>query len=217
MNRQQMVFATSIAAGMFALMPISSAHASYQGLQVQLHTVVNAGGGPRFVYRVYAAFSDAGDFLTSVSGTPMIVQSLDASGLFPGGDFYDAPTGAPNLTWTHAAIGDFIVPDAPGFIVGNQFNANANWFTPGPAAQGMAGNGVSLGGGLWGVLTMQLTVNAGNHVRGTIAIGGVNNSPLAGGTTFQTMADQTFNSFPGPGSLTTVVLAGVMSRRRRVS
>jgi hypothetical protein len=123
---------------------------------------------------------------------------------------------------TAPAIGQFAgMGLGPGFnleqfIVGPEFiAANNGWFTAGPVAQGMAGNGVQLPGGLWGVLTMQLTVNAGNHVRGTVVVGGVNNNPLAGGTTFIATANQTFNSFPGPGGLMIVFLAGVMPRRRR--
>jgi uncharacterized protein (TIGR03382 family) len=52
-------------------------------------------------------------------------------------------------------------------------------------------------------------------VAGTVSIGGVDNSPLAGGTTFQTMADQTFNSFPAPGGLALIALTFAMSSRRR--
>jgi hypothetical protein len=82
----------------------------------------------------------------------------------------------------------------------------------------MAGNGVLLPGGLWGVLAMQLTVNTGNHVRGTVAIQGVNNNPLAGGMTFVTLANQTFNSFvPAPGALAIFALAGLVGARRLVS
>jgi hypothetical protein len=109
---------------------------------------------------------------------------------------------------------------SPGFAglpnSGFYSSNNAGWFTPGTVEQGRAGNGISLHG-YWGVLIMQLTVNAGNGVSGTVAIGGVNNNPLAGGTTFQTSADQTFATPPAPGVLAVFGLAGVLGlgRRRR--
>jgi hypothetical protein len=250
MNRHQIVFATTIAAGVFALMPIRSAHASYQGLQVQLHTQVMAGGAMRDVWRVYATVDDQGDFLTSLAGTPtlgkMIVQTASENGSFPGGTFWNAPgvIGPPNFAGITAPLAEAIAnspevewdtfvtigatesvnnsdetgipPGFPGIGSVSEFNSDyAACFTAGPRPQGMAGNGIALPGGLWGVICMQLTVNAGNHVRGTASIGGVNNSPLADGTHFQTLADQTFNSFPGPGGLMIVFLAGVMPRRRR--
>lgn len=202
-----------------------SVQADYQSLHVRLHTTVSAGGELRDVWRVYAVFDDPSDFLTSASGSPtqgpMHIQSLDGSGQFPGGNFYN-PGGDPAVTWdTAPAIGEgFLLPDGgtsanfPNFINGPELlTSAAGWFTPGPVAQGMAGNGTALPGGLWGVLTMQLTVNAGNHVRGTAAIQGVNNTPLAGGTQFQALS-QTFNSFPAPASLAVFAL-GLIGRPRR--
>jgi hypothetical protein len=91
---------------------------------------------------------------------------------------------------------------------------NVGWFTPGPVPHGRAGNGVNFGG-TWGVLFLQLTVNAGNRVAGTVAIGGVNNNPAGGGIVFQTNADQTFNYIPAPGILAAFGLAGVVGMRNR--
>jgi hypothetical protein len=239
--------ALSVLAGVGGAMLISSGvDASYQGLSVALHTqamVPQGGGAPalRNVYRVYAVFSDPGDFITSVAGSPtlgnMVIQTLNSSGVAPGGTFINpagggatAPTyyaNVPPFQWdTFVDIGLASVPYggldetglSPGFagIPNTGVNTdNAGWFTAGPVAQGMAGNGTNLGNGTWGVLIMQLTVNAGNHVAGTVAIGGVNNNPLAGGTTFQTNADQTFNSFPAPGALALLGLAGLVGSRRR--
>lgn len=199
------------------------AHASYQGLHVQLHTNANVDGQIRSVWRVYALFSDPGDFVTSVAGAPslgsMHIQSLDSSGQFPGSNFFNQ---ADQPYDTAPAIGvvydgDF-APQFSSFINGNEFiNSSYGWFTTGGTPQGQAANGVAdVGGsGNWGVFIMQLTVNAGDHVRGTVAIGGINNNPLAGGTTFQTPSNQTFNSFPAPGSVAVLALAGVVGLRRR--
>lgn len=236
--------ALSVLAGLGGAMILSSgADASYQGLSVQnagIHSVAQGGGAQlnRQVYRVYAMFSDPGDFLTSVAGSPTLgnlnIQTLNAAGLAPGGNFVN-PVGGSAIAPTYYAVGTQFEWDtyvtigmtpggtdltglSPGFSgIGSvaQVNSNnAGWFTAGPLAQGMAGNGLQIGA-QWGVLIAQLTVNVGNHVAGTVAVGGVNNNPLAGGTTFQTNADQTFNSFPAPGALALLGLAGVVSSRRR--
>ncbi len=236
--------ALSVLAGLGGAMIVSTgADASYQGLTVQQHTIATVNGVQRSVYRVYAIFSDPGDFLTSVAGSPTLgnlqVQTRNALGLAPGGNFVN-PAGGSATAPTFKAIGlqtewdTFVdiglasVPYggtdgtglSPGFSgIGSVASINTNnagWFTAGPIAQGMAGNGLALGAN-WGVIIMQLTVNAGNHVAGTVAIGGVNNNPLAGGTTFQTNADQTFNSFPAPGAHALLGLAGVVGSRRRRS
>jgi hypothetical protein len=122
-----------------------------------------------------------------------------------GGPFFDAsyPTG--------------LSPGFPAFINGASLNSNnVGWFLT-PQIGGMAGYGVANVDGLgnWGVLMMQLTVNAGEHVAGMVAVAGINNTPLAGGTTFQTMADQTFNSFPGPGGLAVLGMAAICGSKGR--
>lgn len=237
LNRSVMLCAALIAAG--------AAHGDYQGLQVQLHTNVVAGQYPRSVYRVYATFDDPGDFTTAVAGSPtlgnLVLQTTSQTGTLPGGNFWNAPGGlttapsagdiAPNpgLEWdTFVTIGLALVPYggsdnvglAPGWPgIGDVAEINtdyAGWFTAGATPQGMAGNGVPLSGGLWGVIIMQLTVDEGNHVRGTVAIGGVQNNPLSGGTTFYA-TNQTFNSLPAPGSLAVLALGGAMRGRRRRS
>jgi hypothetical protein len=245
--------ALSVLAGVGGAMLISSgADASYQGLSVELHTTAMVGqgvGAPqlRSVYRVYALFSDPGDILASVAGSPtlgnMTIRSLNALGAAPGGQFINPLGGGATspyyayvgtqIEWdTYVTIGlsNWGDPNGPAYQLedgtglspgfnglpnsGSFDGNNAGWFTAGPEPQGMAGNGTQFGAN-WGVLIMQLTVNAGNHVAGTVALSGVNNNPLAGGTTFQTNADQTFNSFPAPGALALLGLAGVVGSRRR--
>lgn len=145
-----------------------------------------------------------------------------------------APTAAgiaanPELEWdTFTTIGLAVVPDgvndqtglAPGwFGIGDvaQVNGdNIGNFTAGPVPQAMAGNGVANidGMGNWGLIVFQLTVNAGNHVRGTVAVNGYNNAPLAGTTTFF-VGGQTFNSFPAPGGLALLGVAAVAGRSRK--
>lgn len=217
------------------------AHGDYHGLSAILHTTAVTPDGNKSVFRVYAVFSNPGDFLTSIAGSPtlgnMMILNMNAGGTLLGSGFYN-PAGtnrAPILQpgdpeeflWeTFVTIGapDFsgiyptgLSPGFPAFINGASLNSNiVGWFHP-PWPAGMAGNGVVNVDGLgsWGVMTMQLTVNAGEHVSGTVAIGGLNNNPLAGSTTFQTMANQTFNSFPAPGSLAVLALAGLVGRYRR--
>jgi hypothetical protein len=68
----------------------------------------------------------------------------------------------------------------------------------------------------WGVLMMQLTVNAGDGARGTVAVGGVSNDALAGGTTFQTVASQSFTTHPpAPASIGLLAIAGFIGTSRR--
>jgi hypothetical protein len=221
----------------------SSAIGEYQGVTVTLHTSVNTPDGAMSVYRAYALFSNPGDFLIAVAGAPtlgnLVIQNLDGSGSALGAGFYN-PAGtnrAPILQpgdpeefqWeTFVSIGgpyfygDYptgLSPGFPAFINGPSLHSNnIGWFLT-PQSAGMAGNGVVNVDGLghWGVLMMQLTVNAGEHVAGTVAVSGINNIGLAGGTTFQTMADQTFNSFPAPGALAIIGLAGLASHPRRRS
>jgi hypothetical protein len=202
---------------------VPQAHASYEGLQVQLQTTLNLQGQLRDVYRVYAAFSHPGDRLLSVGGGtdygPMHVQSLDFTGAFPGGEFYN-PNGDPNVTFdTAGAIGSFLVNyDLPGgsdsFINGMEYFVSVGGWVAPDFDQGLAGSGIGLPGGLWGVLAMQLTVDSGHHVRGTVVIGAVLDTPLAGETGL-VFGNQTFTSFPAPSSLALLGLSGLCGPRRR--
>jgi hypothetical protein len=234
-----------------ALIMSGSADAAYVGLHWRLHTTVNAAGVNRDVFRIYAVFNNANDYLTGALGNvanPATIQSLSAAGAFPGSAFFNPAAGgnlAPSqdavnaypatVPWdTFATVGYAIVPGdggaattgtSPGFptfISGNQWATNdGGWFTPGPQEHGRAGgfNGVTLqagqgGPGGMGVLMMQLTVNQGNHVRGTIGVNWSIDVPLAGQQTGQSF-NQTFNTFPAPGALALLGLAGLATSRRR--
>jgi hypothetical protein len=113
-----------------------------------------------------------------------------------------------------------LAPNSPvwlPFITGTSLDSDAAGWFGGPYEQGRAGY---LGDGdpLLRVLIMQLTVTSTSNVRGTISVGGVNNTPLAGGSSFL-YSGQTFNSVPAPGTLALLGLAGMIglvgSRRRR--
>jgi hypothetical protein len=127
-----------------------------------------------------------------------------------------ASWGDPNGPASQLVDGTGLSPGFGGLPNSGSINTdNAGWFVTGPQPQGQAGNSPQFGQN-WGVLIMQLTVNAGNNVRGTVNVGGINNTPLAGGTTFAA-TQQTFNSFdvPAPGVLALVGLAGLVGTRRR--
>lgn len=232
-------------AAVIALIIGSHAYASYQGVTVTLHTSVTTPGGDMSVYRVYALFTDPGDYLIAVAGSPtignLVIRNLNANASGLGAGFYNPagtnrepvlqPGDPEEFQWeTFVTIGGpyfdgayptSLSPGFPSFINGTELNTNnAGWYQTFHTL-GTAGNGVlnpsGAHPGMWGVTMMQLTVNAGEHVAGTVAVTGVNAIPLAGATTFQTGADQTFSSFPAPGGLAVLALAGVMgSRGRRI-
>lgn len=232
-----------------AMMISNEASASYFGLGVQYYTTVNAGGQLRSVYRIYANFTSANDYLTAVFGSPtageLTIQNCNTlgtglgSGFFnPGGfsgntaPFQSQIDANPDLQWgTFATIGVSIAdtgsgvppanpdetglsPGFPNFINGNQLvNNNMGWFTPGPVEQGRAGYAGD-GDPLLRVLMMQLTVNAGEGVQGTVDVAGVN----AGSGSF-VIGGQTFVCIPAPGAGALLALAGIAGagggRRRR--
>lgn len=113
-------------------------------------------------------------------------------------------------------------PGFPSFINGNAMVGNIAWLTPGPIEQGRAGgpNGVK-GTFYWsftdsfiqgmGILVMQLTVNAGDHVRGTVNLG-FDFSGLAS----QGIVDDEFGSFiPAASTLSIFGFLLAQPRRRR--
>jgi len=143
--------------------------------------------------------------------------------------------GNPNVAWdTFATIGVAVSDQAPfgdqtsfspGFpnIAGTSVTStNAAWYVtptmdedgnPGtpaidnPQAQaGFAGDGDLLNR----VLLLQLTVNAGDNVRGTANLVVFN----AAGGAQQILSQQTFSSIPAPGALGLLALAGLRRRRR---
>jgi hypothetical protein len=224
------------------------ASAVYLGLQVVKQQVMLQNGTVMNRFRVYANCSDPDDYLTAFGGSPtlgnLVLQSVNSDGSGVGSVFFNPPGGgplAPTLAAiaqnpdvehdTFATFGVTIADQAPppgnqtglspgfgGFASVTQINTNnAGCFTPGPVEQGRAG---FLGDGdpLLRVLLMQLTVSSTSQVRGTVAISGVNNIPLAGGQAF-TVPNQTFNSIPAPASGLALMLGivGCTARRRRVA
>jgi hypothetical protein len=218
------------------LLVTDSVLATYVGLTVSIHSTVNVGGGPKFVYRVYVNFSDANGYVTGVMGNsivgPMITQNWNGSGtglgsgfFNPGGTSSNGPPpfpGHPDEWGTFETIGAATqsqLPDqgsgipwaGPTFIDGNQITiGNGGWFSPGPVEYGRSG-WTGDGDSLFRVLIMQLSVNAGEHVKGTVSVSGMESESSGGFTA----AAQTFSSIPGPGELATLGLAGLAGARRR--
>jgi hypothetical protein len=139
----------------------------------------------------------------------------------------------PNIQWgTYATIGvniadqgsgptpDFpaidqtaLSPGFPDFITGNSFNAAGAVFAApqaGTHSQGRADYAPD-GDLLLRVQLMQLTVNAGDNVRGNLDLA----VQLQGSGSTVTFEDQTFNSIPAPGALALLGLAGLVGTRRR--
>ena len=210
----------------FTLINPRFCHATYLGLSTQLFTVVDVNGTLRAGYRVYAVFDNPNDYLTSAAGSatlgPLSLQSLNAEGTAPGGNFFDSMSGTPGNMATNAsasAIGTFMASDSL-FLTGNSYsNSNIVWFTLGPQEQGRAGgpNGVPVlfnGSLALGVMVMQLAVPAGDNVAGTIAVGV--SLAGAGGST---IANQAFTSVavpaPGAGVIAAIALIGLTKRRQR--
>lgn len=113
-----------------------------------------------------------------------------------------------------------LIPGFQNFISGNQLsNNNIGWATTGPAEQARTGHINDGNDTLTRALIMQLSVNSGGNVRGTVAVLGFVDAGLAGLTTFASY-DQTFNSYPvpAPGGLALVAPVApviVCGRRRR--
>jgi hypothetical protein len=223
---------------------VNETKAEYVGLATSLHTNVTIGGTARYVYRVYAAFSNVQDYLISTNDSGqmgnIVIQNRNSNDTALGTGFHNnfsnhsnggltAPSqrdvdSMPASRWdTFVTIGvDLADPNglgdqtvlSPNFAqnMGNLFGPaiesnNASWFVPGPTEQGRAGH--------WAnnrVMIMQLTVNAGQNVRGTVRITGIN----ADGSEF-TAYNQTFNSFPAPPALAMFVGPALipLGRRRR--
>ena len=195
-------------------------------------------GGPRVIYRVYANMGASNERVNAWGGggnlgIGAIVNTLGGGG--PGTGFTNvggvaalAPS-SPGSTrdWdTYATIGVLyasegpgginatsIVTGTPGFIVGNSWTALAaggGFFITPADAQGGADFRVSGNDTATRVLLMQLVVNAGEHVAGTIGIAW--QGPTGGGVN---TTGWTFNSVPAPGALALLGLAGLVGARRR--
>lgn len=116
------------------------------------------------------------------------------------------PYGNPDATWT--------TPGFPTFINGNQLsNGNLGWFTAGPVEQGRSGYAGD-GDLLNRVLVMQLTVDAGDQIRSTVAVFGWQESSTAALSEFNHL-HETFTTVPGAGAIAALGCAGLMGSRRR--
>lgn len=253
-TRMMIVTAPALLAIVLAASP---AQAAYTGLSVQLHTSVTIGGQGYDVYRVYANFSDPGDRLVGVFGSPSLgattIQTRNAGDTALGNVLYNTPGGvtapsqsaidaSPERQWdTFATIGLSIVDQSPygdftfvtpGFvgIAGNNYTiTNGGWFSiptfdhdnnpstpqipPPQTLAGWTGDGdLPLR-----VMLMQLTVQAGENVRGTINIDIYPPMGGGGGQTVVHQPFQTFNSYtaPGPSVLALLGAAGFVRRGRR--
>ena len=206
-----------------ALILSGTANAAFTGLTVELFADGTVqGGAARDVWRVYANFSGATDTLTAVFGnsaSPMAISSTTGAFFNPGGSATNGPPSAGDLAaypvWgfgTYATIGDVagtpdtanvgFTPAFPTFLAANLApNTNIGWFTAGPLPQGrpVAGR----------VMIMQLAVNDGVHVSGSVGV-----QYEIDGTSQQSL-NQTFNSIPAPGALALLGLAGLVGSRRR--
>jgi hypothetical protein len=107
------------------------------------------------------------------------------------------------------------------FITGNSTSAIAAWLTPGPKEQARAGGPNAVNGDFFnagstingmGVLAAQLTVNAGEGVRGTVIVGVSLDNGLAGGFS---IPNQTFDAIPAPATIGLFALVAAFAPRRR--
>jgi hypothetical protein len=211
----------------------AAARADYLGLSVEQHTTVNIADSTRDVYRVYANFSDPGDYMLAGAGSPMLgpmlIQSRNSDDTGTGSSFYNHPFVGnrapsqevidvePNAEWdSFFTIGVSIADQAP--------NGDQMYFSPGFPP--LTGTSITTSNGGWlivpghpqafadfsgdgdpllRVMMIQLTVNAGGNVRGTVGL----SFRLAGQGPSTEIGGQTFNSFPAPGGLAMIALAGV--------
>lgn len=225
------------------------AQAIYLGMNVEKYAVVNIGGINHDVWRVYVNFSNPGDQLISVGGTPnlgpLTVQSRNALDNGAGSAFFNHGLGTdrppsqvdinanPTLAWdsfytiglTVADQGPFgdtmaIAPGTPSLTGTTLSIPNGGWYaTPTIVVPPEMNNPQTLAGFAGDgdlasrVIAMQLTTVSGGNVRGTVVLSFRDANNVDG----TTIGGQTFNSFPAPGALALLGVAGVIgSRRRRV-
>jgi len=233
--RQAWALSGSIAA-MGAGIMSQSAQATYIGWSVQLYTSV----GGHDVYRAYANFTNANDYLTTVYATaehPIIVQTFILGGglggnfFNPGGTSGNTAPGAEEVLelWgTFATIGVSMAEQGSGpsaapdltqtsslgnFINGSSyFSTSASWFTNGPVDQGRAGYAAD-GDAQLRVLLGQFSVNNGGFFHGRANLSGVN----ADGSAWSALDVDFYNSLsppppfvPGPAGVMAMMVAGAM-------
>lgn len=219
-----------------------SAHAAFVGLTTVLefpnHTTPV---GQRDVYHVFAEFTSPTDRVNSWFGTaqdPFVIRNVLADGATLGSNFTNLGGQGGNLPpetpgtvrdWdTFATIGIRDGSEAPSgideailsvpfpnFISGNSVTAAASISVPPTAPQGRADYRVLGGDTNMRVLLMQLVVNLGQHVRGTISVTGQASTPL--GVQDYTAINQTFNSVPSPNAVALLGTFLLCYKRRRRS
>lgn len=169
----------------------------------------------------------------------LVIQNTDAGGVALGTGFFNPGGSGSNLAPSSPASGNYygtyatigisdttqaqtvagspvdqttLSPGFPNFIAGNSLDSNgAAWFTAGPVAQGQASYINAGADTLLAVQIMQLSVNHGQNVRGTVSV-----SSSSGPTPYAIANGQTFNSsVPAPGALALLGLAGLVGSRRR--
>ncbi len=223
------------------------AQAIYLGMNVEKYAVVNIGGINHDVWRVYVNFSNPGDQLISVGGSPnlgpLTVESRNALDNGAGSAFYNNALGNdrppsqadinsdPTLAWdsfytiglTVADQGPFgdqmaIAPGTPSLLGTTVTIANGGWYaTPTILVPAEIDNPQTLAGFAGDgdlasrVIAMQLTTVSGGNVRGNVVLS-YRDALNVDGTT---IGGQTFNSFPAPGALALLGVAGLISSRRR--
>jgi len=199
--------------------------------------------GIRDVFRVYAEFTDPSDRVDTWYGTqanPFVIQNVLANGspgsgfvnfnLFPFrpespdspqkwdtwatiGETYEGEGGGPSqLSWSPAAF--------PAFINGNSLTAAASVFLTGQLPpQGLGSFRVVGQDTATRVLLMQLTVLPGEHVQGSLSLGG----RVMSGSEYESFvaASATFTSVPGPATfsafLAVTLIRAPWCRRRIVA
>ncbi len=201
-----------------------------------------ANGASR-VYELFIVFDEADDILNSIGNANF--ASTDGSNLIQTGVFGsvqdtdgDLNPGAwgfvPESQWdSYVGIGGPF-PGASATTTDPDFAFSANgvaggWFDvpgTGGSRQGVAGNGVDLGGGLWGVFAGQFVLEGAGGVRGDGTIGAgyihslgfegvldVNWIDQAGGN--NNAVNGVVVGVPAPGAAALFGLAGITAGRRR--
>ena len=221
----------------------SASRAAFVGLAAVLEfPSADTAAGPRDVYHVFAEFTNPTDRVNSWFGTarnPMVIQNVLADGTTLGSNFTNFGGQFGNLPpevagtvrdWdTFATIGirngseapfggDETMLSAPpnfSFITGNSLTAVASLSVPPSAPQGRANYRILGGDTALRVLLMQLVVNVGEHVRGTISISGQVSTALA--VEDYTFINQTFSSVPSPSVVALLGTFFLRCKRRRRS
>ncbi len=237
-------------AGISALALAGAAQAAFVGGTLLENTdssalsTATANGASR-VFELFIVFDEADDILNSIGNANF--TSSDGASLIQTGVF-----GA-----TQDTDGD-LNPGAWGFVpesqwdsyvaIGGPFAGNSNtttdpafsfsatgvaggWFdVPGEGAsrQGVAGNGVDLGGGLWGVFAGQFVLAGSGDVRGgssEVGDGFINSGAFTGqldvnwidaaGSANIPTNGVAIRAVPAPGAAALLGLAGITAGRRR--